>query len=170
MSTAQERNEPDPSRADRWARIIVATFLIAFLCLLDALSWLTERGGVFSLFGAASLVRAKAPAIDVDESALRLPILLIVWLVAGSASRLFRLRLVDLSSRPSALVFLLIVIGGGFALTAVYGEAFITRYMSGHGYSRCIAADHAHGNGKSRVWFANYVLQPDSCRSSIQPR
>jgi hypothetical protein len=71
---------------------------------------------------------------------------------------------VDISSRAKSLLPILIIIGGGFVLDGSFGESIITRYMTGHGYSRCVAGDWAQGNGKSRVSFADYVLKSADCR------
>lgn len=127
------------------------------------LSWFTESGGIFSVLSAVEAVHSKPPVLDIDENGLLFPFVIIVWLTGIGFCRLFDIHF-DMSSRGKALLPIFAVIGGGFFLSAAYGESIITRYMTGHGYSRCADGDWAHGNGKSRVWFADYVHAGVECR------
>lgn len=135
--------------------------------LLQLLSWFTERGGIFSIVSALVSVQAKLPVIDVDKDGLSLPFTILSWLVVIGFSRVFDIRL-DVRTRAKALLPALIIIGGGFLLDLTIGPPIITRYMAGAGYSRCEAGDWAQGNGKSRVWFADYVRDGVECRQRIQ--
>ncbi len=105
--------------------------------------------------------------MDVDKNGLTLPFILVIWVMAFGFSRVTGVW-IDLSSRSKSLLPVLLIIGGGFALDWTYGETLITEYMVGHGYSRCEAGDWEHGNGKSRVWFADYVLAASDCREHIK--
>jgi hypothetical protein len=136
--------------------------MVAFFLLLDAASWLAAHGGVFSLLSAASSLTARPPSLDIDKNGLLFPFLLLVWIAVVALCRVTNARL-DVTNRQLTFLFVISVIVGGFVLSAVCGEPIITRFMSGHGYSRCEAHDHAHGNGKGRVWFANYVLNKEDC-------
>ena len=151
------------SRESNRLMLMGGAILFGLFLLLDAVLWFSERGGVFSLVSALTSIHAKPPVLDIDQNALRFPILIIVWLVLIGLCRLFNVQ-IDLSTRGKTLLPLLIIIGGGFILDAEFGEPIITHYMASHGYSRCEAGDWAQGNGKSRVWFADYVLQSVECR------
>lgn len=104
---------------------------------------------------------------DIDRNARRFPTLVLVWLVVVGLCRLLNTQ-IDLSTRGRALLPLLIIIGGGCVLDAEFGEPIITDFMASHDYSQCEAGDCAQGNGKTRVWFADYVLQRVECRQRIR--
>jgi hypothetical protein len=159
----EEVDEPESSTDPKRDDLIVGAVLIAFYLFLDTLSWLTERGGIFSILAALFSVHSRPRVMNIDENGLRLPIFIIIWLVMVGACRLFHIRF-DMSSRAKALVPVLVIIGGGFVLDGVLGEPIISHYMAGHGYSRCVIGDWEQGNGKSRVSFANYVLTSGDCQ------
>jgi hypothetical protein len=143
--------------------LIVGFFLFSLFFLLDVLSWFTEKGGVFSVLSALMSVHSAPPVLDIDENGLLFPAIVIVWLAGAGFCCLCGIR-IDLSTRAKSLLPLLVIIGGGFFLSGAFGEALITRYMTTHGYSRCESGDWAQGNGKSRVWFVDYVRQGIECR------
>lgn len=143
--------------------LIVGLIAVALFFLLEVLSWLTEGGGVFSVFSALLSVPSKPPVLDIDENGLLFPSIVIVWLTGVGLCRLFGIRF-DMSKRVKALFPIFAILGGGFFLSAAYGESIITRYLTAHGYSRCEEGDWAQGNGKGRVWFADYVRQDVECR------
>ena len=157
-----KRDDPNEAAIDRRANPFTAAFALAFLLLLEALSWLTNRGGVFSLTQVWSRVQSEAPTIEVDKNGLRAPILLLTWTAVLLLMRVLRLRL-DPSNRAMTFAVLAAVIGGGFVLDGAYGHQLIDRVMVRHGYHRCEQADHERGNGKSRVWFAGYVRWAEAC-------
>ncbi|MEO7365010.1 MAG: hypothetical protein ABIW03_01665 [Sphingomicrobium sp.] len=115
------------------------------------------------MLSALLSVPSKPPVLDIDENSLLFPTIVIVWLTGVGLCRLFGIRF-DMSKCGKALLPIFAIIGGGFFLSAAYGESIITRYMTAHGYSRCEEGDWAQGNGKSRVWFADYVRQDVECR------
>lgn len=160
-------DEPLTSQENHRAKRIVIGFGMVLFLLLDALLWLTERGGLISVITAVSSVHARLAVIDVDSAGLRLPMILITLLVVLGASRLLGLQL-GTSTRKRALIPIMLTIGGGFVLDGAFGESIMTQYMARHGYGRCEAGDWAQGNGKSRVWFADYVLQGVECRQGMQ--
>ena len=158
-----EADEPETSGDPKRDVLILGAALFGLYFLLDLLSWFTERGGIFSIFSAAFSVHSRPSVINVDENGLRLVFLLIVWLAVFGFCRLFDMR-IDMSSPAKSLLPILLIIGGGFILDGMFGEPIIMHYMIGHGYSRCAAGDWHQGTGKSRVWFANYVLESTDCR------
>jgi hypothetical protein len=163
----EEAEEPDAPAESKRVNMIVGLVSLVLLFLLEVLSWFTERGGVISIVPAFSSVRTKAPVLDIDENALRFPIIIALWLMVVGFSRLFDVQL-DMSKRRNAWFPILIILGGGFVLDGMFGESIITQYMAVHGYSRCEAGDWAQGNGKSRVWFADYVLGGVQCRKRTE--
>jgi hypothetical protein len=147
----------------RGVNLMIGLITVAFFFLLEVLSWFTERGGVFSVLSALLSVPSKPPVLDIDKDGLLFPTVVIVWLTGVGLSRLFAIRF-DMSKRGKAFLPILAIIGSGFFLNAAYGESIITRYMTAHGYNRCEDGDWEQGNGKSRVWFADYVRQDIECR------
>jgi hypothetical protein len=162
-----ELGKPQGSADSKHVNLIVGVVGVTLLFLLEVLSWFTERGGLFSIISALFAVHEKPPLLDIDENALRFPIIIAIWLMVVGFSRLFDFQL-DMSKRRNAWLPILIIIGGGFVVDGVFGESIITHYMAGHGYSRCEAGDWAQGNGKSRVWFADYALRGVECRQRTQ--
>lgn len=147
--------------------LIVGIVGVALFFLLEVLSWFTERGGVFSIVSALFAVHGRPPVLDVDENSLLFPLIIVIWLIVVGLSRLFDIQL-DMSKRRNAWLPILIIMGGGFVVNGLFGESIITRYVAAYGYSRCEAGDWAQGNGKSRVWFADYVLPTVDCRLRIK--
>lgn len=142
--------------------LIASVGLFVFFFLLDVLSWFTEGGGIFSITSALASVHSQLPVIDVDKSGLWLPFLVLSWIMVVAFCRVFDIQL-DLSTRAKSLVPVIILVGGSFGLDAAFGEPLITFYMAGHGYHRCVIGDWAQGNGKGRVYFADYVLSHAYC-------
>ena len=170
MSTLGYRedvDEPEDSGEPNRGFLVASLILLAFLFFLDILSWFTERGGVFSIISALVSVHSKPLAVDIDESGLWLPFTIVTWLIVVGFCRVFDIRL-NVSTRAKAFLPALIIVGGGFVLNEVIGEPIVTHYMASQGYSRCEAGDWAQGNGKSRVWFADYVLHGVECRQRVQ--
>ena len=155
--------DPETPSDPKSAFLLVTGILFALFFLLDVLIWFTEQGGIISVVAAAVSVSSKPAVMDVDENGLRLVFLIIISISSYGLCRLFDFQ-VGLSRRAGDTLFMLTVIGSAFVLDGVYGESIITHYMAVHGYSRCAAGDWAHGNGKSRVWFADYVRQDVVCR------
>jgi hypothetical protein len=155
--------EPETPSDRKSALLLVTGILLALVFLLDVLIWFTEQGGIFSVVSAVVSVSSKPAVMDIDENGLRLVFLIIILIVSCGLCGLFDFQ-VGLSRRAGDTLFMLVVIGSAFVLDGVYGESIITHYMAVHGYSRCAAGDWAHGNGKSRVWFADYVRQGVVCR------
>jgi hypothetical protein len=153
-------------RYDLRAIFIASAIAVAFFFLLDVLSWFTERGGVFSVVSAVASILARRRVIDVDENALWLPFTAIFFLAGFGSCRVLGLARSPLTRLKSVLLVLGIM-AAAFAFDEACGEAIITNYMAGHGYQRCEAGDWAQGNGKSRVWFADYVLKGVDCRQRI---
>jgi hypothetical protein len=166
----REENEEETTPAlSKRIFFIASLALLAFFLLLDILSWLTERGGIFSIVSALVSIHLNRPGIDIDKSGLWLPFTIVSWLIVLGFCRLFAVEL-DISTRGKALLPALAIVGGGFALDAAFGESVITDYMASHQYSRCVAGDWGQGSGKSHVWFANYVLKPEDCREHENPK
>jgi hypothetical protein len=161
---SDEEQAPSKLRRDF---IIVSLVVLALLFLLDVLSWFTERGGVFSVLSALVSLPARPPVIDVDKDGLWLIFAVVSWLSVTVFCRMFQMQ-IDISTRAKALLPTLLIIAGAFVLNGVLGEGLVTSYMAGQGYSRCVNGDWAQGNGKSRVWFADYVLQGVECRQRMQ--
>jgi len=143
--------------------LIGGALLLGLFLLLDVLSWFTERGGIFSIVSAFATVHSKPPILDVDKNGLLLLFTILSWFTAFGICRAFRLQF-DVSARAKALLPALSIVGAAFILSGVFGEPIISAYMAHHGYNRCTEGDWAQGNGKSRVWFAHYVLSAADCR------
>lgn len=145
----------------------IGLIVVTLFFLLDTLSWFTNQGGVFSLLSALASVHTKPAVVDIDENALRLPIIIGIWLVLFVIFRLLDFE-IDTSKRRNDLLLIFVFIGGGFVGDAMLGKSVITHYMTGQGYNRCEAGDWAHGNRQSRVWFADFVRDGVECRQRIQ--
>jgi hypothetical protein len=163
VELGEVEEEPETPSDRKSALLLTTGVLLALFFLLDVLIWFAEQGGIFSVVSAVVSVRSKPAVIDVDENGLLLIFLIIVLIVSYGFCRLCNLQ-VGLSRRGADTLFMLVVIGSAFVLDGVYGESIITHYMAVHGYSRCTARDWAQGNGKSRVWFADYVRRDVACR------
>jgi hypothetical protein len=137
--------------------------LIGLYLFLDVLSWLFEGGGIFSITSTLLTVHSRPPIVNVDKDGLRFPITVFIWLVVFGLCRLFNFY-PSISKRGQSLLAIAVILGGGFLVDAVLGERIITHYMANHGYNRCVNGDWEKGNGKSRVWFADYVLTSADCR------
>lgn len=154
----EESDEPQPAKP----LPVMGQMAIAagVLLLLDLLGWVLAGGGLLSVASAVRAAAAKAPFIDVDSEGLRFPALVLTGLVVVI---LCRLASIDLAKRSGQILLILSMVGGGFLFDIFWSEAVITRYMASHGYSRCEARDHRVGNGKSQVWFDDFVLRPAEC-------
>ena len=124
MSTLGYREDIDkPEGAGDPSRVflIASLILLVFFFLLDALSWFTERGGIFSIVSALVSVHSKPPVMDIDKGGLWLPFTILCWLVAVGFCRVFKMEL-DIGTRAKALLPAFIIIGGGFVLDVVMGS------------------------------------------------
>jgi hypothetical protein len=159
---------PNGSSANRKAKRLVGVILIALAILLETGSWLMDRSGAFSILSAASSLHARPLAVYVDRNGLRMPVLLVLWLIVALGCRLANIRL-GFPDRPAAVLLVLALVGGGLAFEELWGEQIITVYMAGHGYNRCVVGDHEKANGKSHVWFVNYTLAGQLCHRIHSP-
>jgi hypothetical protein len=166
-----DRNELyalDGSSAKPRAERLVSVILIALALFLSTASWLIDRSGALSVLSAVSSLHARPPTVDVDKHGLRLPVLLLLWLIVAVGCRLSNIRL-GLPNRPAAVLLVLALVGGGLGFEELWGEQIITDYMTGHGYNRCVAGDHEKANSKSHVWFVNYNLAGQACHRIPSP-
>lgn len=173
MGTLEHREGvegPESAAESRLVFLFASLMGIAFFFLFEVLSWFTERGGIFSVFSAISSVHMNHHEISVDKSGLLFPTIVVSTITFLASCRIFNINIEtskifsDVWTRVRAGFVTFAIIGGSFVVNGVLGESIITRYMMAHGYSRCVAGDWAQGNGKSSVWFANYVLANEDCR------
>ena len=167
VSPEQWRSENPPSQSDlteaKRLNFWLAVFAIGFFFFLDVLSWIASRGGIFSIVSALSAIQAHSPVIDIDENALRFPIIVMIGATIFGISHLIHVQ-IDSTKDKVQWILIAVIIGGGFVIGGFFGESMITDYMVTHNYSRCTSGDHEQGNGKSRVSFANYVLEGTKCQ------
>jgi hypothetical protein len=154
--------------ANQRAKRLVSVILIALAVFLAMASWFMDRSGALSVLSAASSLHARPLAVDVDKNGLRLPVLLLLWLIVALGCWLMNIRL-GLPNHPAAVLLVLALVGGGLGFEELWGEKIITDYMTGHGYDRCVAGDHEKANSKSHVWFVNYVLAGQACHRIPSP-
>lgn len=170
MGTLGHQEGVESAAGSRLVFLFASLMGIAFFFLLEVLSWFTERGGVFSVFSAISSVHMNNREISVDKSGLLFPTIVLATVIFLAGCLVFNINIEtskifgDVWTRVRIGFVTFAIIGGSFVVNGVLGESIITRYMMGHGYNRCAAGDWAQGNGKSRVWFANYVLANEDCR------
>ena len=162
--------DPQPEQTSNRKQILLTGLGIILLFLvLDLLDWI-GGGGIFSVTSALDAARQKAPLIDVDGAGLRLPFVILCSLAVTA----FGLQVnFDPKRKLPQFLFMLSIIGGGFVLDGIFGPRIVTHLMTGYGYDRCTARDHAEGHGKSRVWFSNYVRNRQDCpglRITILPQ
>jgi hypothetical protein len=156
-------DEQDTLRAYRRANLIIGGLLFSIFASLQLVLWAAERGGVLSIVSALFAVHGRQNHIDIDKNGLRFPAEIIIWFVLVVVLRIGNIR-VKLSRR-TALLFAVVVFGGGIIFDALVGRRAISAFMASHGYSRCASHDYENGNGKSSVWFASYALG-EGCRSA----
>lgn len=65
---------------------------IAILFLQDLLYWALERGGIFSIISALISIRAHSTVLNIDESGLRFPIIVMLCATVYAIVRLFKIR------------------------------------------------------------------------------
>ncbi len=117
-------------------------------------------GGIFSIKAALHAANYNAKMIDVDGSGLFTCFLDVSIILFFGVCALLN---VSLKNRWITLLIVFVMMGGAFIADAYYDEGIVTHLLAGHGYTRCENRDHEVGNGKSRVWFHNYVLHVADC-------
>jgi hypothetical protein len=142
--------------------ILPWTILFLILVIMsDAYEW-SNHGGIISVMSAISSARIHAGSVNMPSrgfDTLSIAALAIVGLICC------RLLELDPTSRPTVAIVAACVLGGSFILNESFGKPWITQFMAAHGYMRCPLNDHVAGNGKGRVWFANYVSNREACPS-----
>ncbi|WP_066826512.1 hypothetical protein [Sphingomonas mali] len=159
-----EQQAPDTPALRRRVWIIVGLVFTAIMFFLDDVVGWINGGGLFSIVAASHAIADRARLIDVDESALATIFFVVACLVVMGLCAWF-----DFRPERRLIQFLTVfaILGGGFVLNHVCGESLINSYMQRQGYSRCPIRDHEVGNGKSRVWFENYVRAAIDCTASL---
>ncbi len=140
--------------------LIIAVGITAFFFLLDDLLGLIEGGGIFSVRSALRAASDGAAVINVDSAGLRTIFVLlcsIAVIVPGAHLR------ANLTKRLVSLAVLAPIIAGGFIFDSIFDERIVGNLITSRGYIRCENGDFHVGNGKSRVWFDNYVRNQTSC-------
>lgn len=128
--------------------------------LLNDLLGLLNGGGLFSAIAAIGSVHAQQPSIDIGQAGLRTPMIVLSAFATTTLAMLLRL---DVARQRTQFLYMLGIIGGGFALDAIGGRWIIDRYLGESGYRRCSTLDHQQGSGRGRVWFAHYVSPATPC-------
>jgi hypothetical protein len=143
-------------------KTVIMTCLVigAFFFFLNDLIGLINGGGIFSATAAIRAAHFHASSVDVDQASLRTLFLLFCAFSTTMVCKWFQLKT---EKRWTQFIFMLCIVGGGFALDVVYGPWVIEKYLVHRGYSRCAEQDHSVGSGKGRVWFDNYVLNHAVC-------
>lgn len=145
------------------AALIFVSFIAAFFFLLDDVLGLIEGGGLFSVRWALHAADERTAVINVDGAGLRTLFVLLCSIIVIIPATALR---ANLSRSLVSFVVIMSVIGGGFVLDSIYDERIVGHFLALHGYERCENGDFHVGNGKSRVWFDDYVLSHTSCPST----
>lgn len=140
--------------------LFVAVGIPAFSFLLDDLLGLIEGGGIFSVGSALGAASEGVAVIDVDSAGLRTIFMLLCSIAVIVPSTILR---ANLTKRLVSLAVVVPIIAGGFIFDSIFDERIVGNLIASHGYTRCENGDFHVGNGKSRVWFDNYVLSQTSC-------
>jgi hypothetical protein len=164
--SSEEIEEAEAPSISRRIPLSATLVLLAFFLFLQLLSWISVHGGFMSIVSALALIHSKPPNIDIDESGLEFPLMFVGWLFAIIFFSIFNQK-INSFTRTMASLTAAVTVGGGLVLNDVYGMSIITHYMANQGYSRCLAGDWAQGNGKGRVWFADYARGAVDCRKHI---
>lgn len=165
MNDAPEKSATYNS-SSRTTVLFNGVIVIGLFIFFDLVNWI-DGGGILSIASAYKASQTRAAVIDADGAGLR--IAFIIACVIPTVI-LFQAMRWDLTNRWLSFLFMVLTIGGGFVLDAVYDEGIVESYLISHGYSRCAARDHVVGSGKSRVWFKDYVLAAVDCRSNQAKR
>ncbi len=136
---------------------------IAFMLLYEGPLRAINHGGIVSIFQSLSAARAHAPVIDVDENALRFPIVCAA-LVCGTV--VFSLIKLNINNKWLEYLAIIIMLGGGFVVDGVYGNRIIDHFISSYGYSRCPSGDHSIGTGRTEADFNHYIQAGADCPAS----
>jgi len=157
-------NSSDVATADdassRKVWIGIGIFAIIFFFFIQDILGNINGGGIFSIKSALQAANSKAEMIDVDGAGLRTVFLDSAIIIVIGACALFN---VNLKSRWLSTIIMLVMVGAGFVIDAYYDEPIMTYLLAAHGYTRCENRDHDYGNGKSKIWFNNYVLHAGDC-------
>jgi len=145
--------------------LVVAFSIPSFFFLLDDLLGLIEGGGIISTWHALQAARQGAPVINVDSAGLRTIFVLLSSIVVIVPSTALR---ANLANKLVAFAVLIPIIAGGFISDGAFDQSIVEHLVAAHGYRRCKSGDFHKGNGKSRVWFDNYVLSQSNCRSTFR--
>lgn len=140
--------------------LLVAVGITALFFLLDDLLGLIEGGGIFSVRSALKAASEGTAVINVDSAGLRTLFVLLCSIAVIVPSTLLR---ANLTKRLVSFTVLVPIIAGGFILDEFFDERIVGNLIASHGYTRCENADFHVGNGKSRVWFDNYVVSNANC-------
>lgn len=140
--------------------LVFALCITSFFFLLDDLLGLIEGGGLFSTWSALRAADKGVPVISVDSAGLRTIFVLLCSILVIVPSAALR---TNLTNRLVAFAVLMPIIAGGFISDAIFDESIVEHLIATQGYRRCENGDFHRGNGKSRVWFHNYVLTQTSC-------
>ena len=160
-SNVADEVEPDADGGSRRTAILIGIAIVALFFLINDIVGWVNGGGLFSIVSARHAVSARASMIDVDSAGLRTIFVTGCCLVVlGIAS----LTGANLDKRMPTILIMFAIFGGGFILDGIFDDGIVAHYMAAHGYGRCARRDHRVGNGKSRVWFHSYVLDPALCR------
>jgi hypothetical protein len=157
----------DARRSNLKFLVFVILAVVVLLFCANDLIGLHNDSGLLSIAADIKAVDAESPEVDVDRACLRTVFLAICAFVVGGIGALAN---ADVAKRGSQMIFILSIIGGGFAADAIFGPTIVEHYMEEHGYVRCIARDHADGIGKGRVWFDSYVSDVRNCAGTSSTR
>jgi len=139
---------------------IVALCISGAFFLLDDLLGLIEGGGLISTWSALRAAGEGAAVINVDGAGLRTVFILLCSILVMVPSTALR---ANLTNRVVAFAVFVPIIAGGFICDGFFDESILGHLVTARGYHRCENGDFHVGNGKSRVWFDNYVLSQASC-------
>lgn len=157
-SAAEPKDEDNASNRKVWIYVGVATTAIFFF-VNDVVGYIAG-GGIFSIISALDASTKRTAIIDVDGAGLRTVFMTPVIIIVMVTCAYFR---VDTKNRALSVVTMLTMIGVGFVLDGAYDECVVEHVLEARGYTRCENRDHDFGNGKSKVWFDDYVLRRTDC-------
>ena len=162
LSTTAEADEEPMGR--KFFVLLGLIVMGVFILLFDGLGAI-NGGGLFSTMAALHRADAKVPMVDIDSAGLRTLVIGAVCTVVLSICAYFK---VDFGDRFKSGAIMLVIVGAGFLGDAIYDARVVDKFMVSKGYIRCESRDHHVGNGKSQVWFHDYVLDAKNCPTRVQ--
>lgn len=162
-NSASDSSQESDSSTARSTVIVLIIIAACVMIFFDIITGLFSHGGLFSFFSALGAIQRRVASIEVDGRSFQTPTVVAISLLCIAACA--PIKEIWLSKKVATIVVMLVIIVGGMILDATVGRFLVSRFMAAHGYSRCPAGDIVVGNGKSRIWFDDYVAPHVACVS-----